>query len=835
MITVKNLHKYYRMKKGKTFHALKGLNIQFPNKGFVFVAGKSGCGKSTLLNVIGGLDTYEKGDLIVEHRSTKKFSAQDMDNYRNSYLGFIFQDFHLIDGETIYDNVALALKLQGYSKEKIPARVKHYLKIVDLYDKRNNKISEISGGQKQRVAIARALIKNPQVIIADEPTGNLDSKTGYLIMRILKKLSKTKLVIMVTHDMDYADEFADRLIQLKDGRIISDYDSSDLDYKRKGKLRFKRSKFPLNVAFKMAWTSVIRKKFRLLFTVLLFAISIGLFSFTTSFNFYKTEDLFYQYIVDSNSSSIKFSEGRNDRWEMKNLLDEQNVDILKQRYPDVTFGRFGDFLFNVQNCGFDAQLCNTRGETAFVESVENLGLNIIHGNSNFTSDSTIISDIQAAYIINGTDYNSYQDLIGVTSEELTEAGVTTTLKGSITGIYQSGALDELKTIDQEIKIGSFNDYQKIQSFRNHYNYAHIDKDTYVETYSLNGQSNYEGFIYFATAEKTLSDMVGTLPQNNDEAVLSINGARQYIEQMTSYYVSDGTISEIARDNIYSKYNYDVCYSYLEAYDLNECTEVMNEVLIDINNNFDVDGSTFLLEITPEAWSRTTYEQVILDTISIERITGISLDGPDLVVRPTVLDNYIQERTIHEGTYFYNTHNILAIFGGNAQRHEGFIKLVDKEYTHNTDASMALNLLDGFLNPTVMRTFLIISLVLGGFASLLMFSYINQSIRFKRADIGTLRAIGAKGIDVGKIFVTEALIISLISSVFAVIGLVYAVSQLNGIVDQSLDLSFNFFYINWMVYIILLLFAAIIALISCILPLTRLVKMSPIDVIRKARD
>jgi ABC-type lipoprotein export system ATPase subunit len=362
MITLKNLHKYYKMDKGKSFHALKGLNIKFPNKGFVFVAGKSGCGKSTLMNVLGGLDTYEKGNLIVGNSSTKNFSPEDMDNYRNSYLGFIFQDFHLIDGETISENVALALKLQGYPKEKIPKLVSKYLRMVDLYDKRNNKISEISGGQKQRVAIARALIKNPKVIIADEPTGNLDSKTGLLIMKILKKLSETKLVIMVTHDLDYAETFADRLIQLKDGVITSDEDFVELDYTRNNKLRFKRSKFPFNMALKMAWTSVIRKKFRLILTILLFAISIGLVSFITSFNFYSTEDLFYQFIEETDTRSIQFSEGRDENFQFKNSLDAANVEILKQRYPSVTFGR-GDYssLARVQTCGFESEICNYDG------------------------------------------------------------------------------------------------------------------------------------------------------------------------------------------------------------------------------------------------------------------------------------------------------------------------------------------------------------------------------------------------------------------------------------------------------------------------------------------
>lgn len=840
MIAVKNLHKYYKMKKGKTFHALKGLNIKFPNRGFVFVAGKSGCGKSTLLNVIGGLDSYEKGHLIVGGISTRKFTSEDMDNYRNSYLGFIFQDFHLIDGETIYENVALALKLQGVKKDEIPKRVKHYLKIVELYDKRNNKISEISGGQKQRVAIARALIKNPQVIIADEPTGNLDSKTGYMIMKILKKLSQTKLVIMVTHDLDYAEEFADRLIQLKDGVITSDEDYNKLDYAKGKRLRFKKSKFPLNVALKMAWTSVIRKKIRLVFTIILFAISIGLFSFTTSFNFYKTEELFYQYVIDTNTTKIQFSEGRNENWEFKNTLNEESVDVLRNRFPDITFGRI-EYMstFNLTECGYNQTLCNYQGQRAYVDDISNLGLEVVHGSIDLDTSSIIISDITADFIVNSSDYNSMNQLIGETVEELKENGVQITVtEGSITGIYRSNMLDKLKTYDQELQIGSFNDYQKLNQLRSNYTYLHEDMDIFVETYDISGRSNIEDYMYLSSAKENNAFSVGSIPKNENEVMFNtyyaINVSRMFLMQ----YVDSGDISDITMNNKLSKYEEaqnSICSFYTEDYNEADCEDVLNDLMIDMNNAFDIDGADFELVITPTSWNRQTFEETDLTPITLNRVTGISTGSSSAVLLPSVIDSYIEERTNNEGTYFLSEHNVIAILNGNANQHQTFIKLIAKEYNHQTEASMALNMIDTFLNRTVMRTFLIISLVLGGFASLFMYTYINQSIRFKRADIGTLRAIGAKGTDVGKIFITEAMIISLISSVFAVSGLAYVVIKLNQTVNTSLNLSFNFFYINGIVYIILLGFAAMVALVSCIIPLTKLVRMSPIDVIRKARD
>ncbi len=842
MITIKNLHKYYKMDKGKSFHALKGLNIKFPNKGFVFVAGKSGCGKSTLMNVLGGLDTYDKGNLIVGNKSTKNFTPEDMDNYRNSYLGFIFQDFHLIDGETIFENVSLALQLQGYPKEKIPKQVTKYLKMVDLLDKKNNKISEISGGQKQRVAIARALIKNPKVIIADEPTGNLDSKTGLLIMKILKKLSKTKLVIMVTHDLDYAEEFADRLIQLKDGEITSDKDFSKLDYSKNGKLRFKRSRFPFNMALKMAWTSVVRKKFRLILTILLFAVSIGLFSFITSFNFYSTEDLFYQFVEETDTRSIQFSEGRNENYELKNSLDENGVNNLKQRYPSVTFGRMDyNTLFRVQECGFDSQLCSYTGRMTYVEEIENLELDILYGTDTLSEQGVIISDVAATYLVNGSEFIDMESLIGKTNEDFEDAGINFNLiKFTIDGIYNTNMLNKLKDYDQQIKLGTFQDYQELQKLYQEYTYVTTNLDTFVETYDMNGKADYTDFFYTNVTDKTKSEFIGTMPQNENEVMYTVSTIQRLSYDLLSSYVEDGEISQETLEKKIEPYNNafsTVCSSYSEEYDIDECKLVLEDLLIDVNNLFDMGSGDFDITLTPTSWSRITYEEQEMKSINLTKVTGIALDSRNdsTILSKKALEKYLEEKTNIEGSYSSNTHNLVAILSGSTSSNQDFIRLLDHDYSHTTDASMALNILDTFLNPTIMRTFLIISAIFGAFASVLMFSYINQSIRFKRADIGTLRAIGAKGTDVGKIFITEAMIISAIASLFAIVALNYAVIQLNGVVDQSLNLSFNFFYIHWAVYLILLAFAAVIAFISCIIPLIRLIKMSPIDVIRKARD
>ncbi len=200
--------------------ALKGINVQFGENGMIFILGKSGCGKSTLLNLLGGLDYPTAGEIVIEGKSSAEFTKLDYDNYRNTYVGFVFQEYNLLNEFTVRENVGLALQLQG--KKPNGEQIDEMLKKVGLELDEKRRPSELSGGQKQRVAIARALIKEPKIIFADEPTGALDSKTGNEILTLLKELSRDRLVIVVSHDEEFAYRFGDRVIEMADGQIIKD-------------------------------------------------------------------------------------------------------------------------------------------------------------------------------------------------------------------------------------------------------------------------------------------------------------------------------------------------------------------------------------------------------------------------------------------------------------------------------------------------------------------------------------------------------------------------------------------------------------------------------------
>ncbi len=220
MLEIKNVTKIYSTKGGTDTKALDDVSISFGETGLVFLLGKSGSGKSTLLNVCGGLDEPTSGEIIVKGKSSKSFSGSDFDSYRNTFVGFIFQEYNILDEFNVEDNIALALELQG--KPKDAEKIRSLLRDVDLEEFAKRKPNTLSGGQKQRIAIARALVKDPQIIMADEPTGALDSATGKQVFDTLKKLSETRLVIVVSHDREFAEIYGDRIVELKDGKIIAD-------------------------------------------------------------------------------------------------------------------------------------------------------------------------------------------------------------------------------------------------------------------------------------------------------------------------------------------------------------------------------------------------------------------------------------------------------------------------------------------------------------------------------------------------------------------------------------------------------------------------------------
>lgn len=278
MLQLKNITKNY-LSGDNEVQALKGINIEFRENEFVSILGQSGCGKTTLLNIIGGLDRYTSGDLIINGKSTKEFKDKDWDIYRNHSVGFVFQSYNLIPHQTVLANVELALTISGVGKSERKKRAIEALQKVGLGDQLNKKPNQMSGGQMQRVAIARALVNDPDILLADEPTGALDSKTSVQVMEILKEISKDKLIIMVTHNPELAEKYSSRIVKLLDGKIIDDsnpYKSSEEDVKKARNKKDKSGKASMKftTAVRLSLNNLMTKKGRTFLTS--FAGSIGI-------------------------------------------------------------------------------------------------------------------------------------------------------------------------------------------------------------------------------------------------------------------------------------------------------------------------------------------------------------------------------------------------------------------------------------------------------------------------------------------------------------------------------------------------------------------------------
>ena len=221
MLQIKNISKIYSVA-NNAVKALDDVSISFRKNEFVSILGPSGSGKTTLLNIIGGLDKYTSGDLVILGKSTKEYTDRDWDFYRNERIGFIFQSYNLIPHQTILENVELALTITGIKGDERKERALKALEKVGLSDQVNKKPNQLSGGQCQRVAIARALVNNPEILLADEPTGALDTKTSESIMKLIQEIAKEKLVIMVTHNPDIAERYSTRIVNLLDGKVLND-------------------------------------------------------------------------------------------------------------------------------------------------------------------------------------------------------------------------------------------------------------------------------------------------------------------------------------------------------------------------------------------------------------------------------------------------------------------------------------------------------------------------------------------------------------------------------------------------------------------------------------
>ena len=356
MLQLKDIVKKYNTG-GTEVEVLKKVNISFRESEFVSILGASGSGKTTLLNIIGGLDKYSSGDMLLMGRSTKEFTDRDWDSYRNGTIGFVFQSYNLIGHLSVIENVKLALSISGESNKENDIKAKKALEDVGLGDHLNKKPNQLSGGQMQRVAIARALVTNPKVILADEPTGALDSKTSVQIMELIKEISKEKLVIMVTHNPELARKYSDRIVSVKDGEIIEDT-KPYIEQEGNNGYELKKTAMAFSSAIKSSFKNLLTKKFRSLMTVV--ASSIGIISIGLVLAISSGMDKYIQTMQNENLSSmpitissnqINFGIGEDNNTSdssEENLVPKSRRDVHKNLYSEDALGNGETFIKYIQ-------------------------------------------------------------------------------------------------------------------------------------------------------------------------------------------------------------------------------------------------------------------------------------------------------------------------------------------------------------------------------------------------------------------------------------------------------------------------------------------------------
>ena len=866
MIELKNVSKTYKSKKAKDTIALKNISIKFPEKGLVFILGKSGSGKSTLLNVIGGLDKYDDGEVIINGKSTKEFKEKDFDAFRNTYMGFIFQEYNLLENYSIEQNIKLPLELQHI--KPTDEDVKKALKQVDLEDISKRKTNELSGGQKQRVAIARALIKNPEIILADEPTGNLDSETNEQIWNILKKLSKDKLVIVVSHDNESAHKYADRIINIQDGNIISDNNKIEITNTQKFKLL--QAKLPFFYSFKMGLGSLGHKKVKLLFSSILIIFSLICFGIMLSAYSSDVTTKTLELFKENGETDVFISKYKTDinyiEMSKEQMKDMQNNDETIEKYSPIDIDEnFENEVKNKTGAKWNKvyEIDSPMGSTQMVypESIQNLdNVPIYYYVGNF--------GLAKLTFIETDDISLKNDVIGKIPEKDDEIMIPSYLADNI--IYR-GCL--AKDTDDATIEGKKYLPQNYNELINSGKYINISNIAYLKIVGiLDFSEQLSEFSEMKTIKS--SDYFSQGTSENDKKYQKLFG--EISSNQSFLYVNSSFINKIKNEPSTSssvktkiKYNQKDYTSQTIAY-INKETKICDDVQIknisDIKENEIIIDEGTLDLITEHNYSdsyenyRNKYnskEEFLIKYLKDNAIMGkILKTNINNGKKVTSDQDYAEYKII--GVYFdelidgentnstiYYSKNIIEPL----MESKVHCKYLTKRVTNADEMRKILELypVDNaneissctYSNDVLEASFISYTLTFVAkygvvfflvFASLVLMSFIDSSIKFRKKEIGTLRALGCRSIDIIKMFLYESLVLMLITLGISFAIIPKLINALNNFVTNTLLINIEIvkFGAEQILQISGIMF--IIVILANVIPVRKITKMKPIDAI-----
>ena len=828
MIEFKNVSKIYKTKKGVETKALNNINLKIGNIGMVFIVGKSGSGKSTMLNLLGGLDNVTSGELLINNQNISNFKNKQYDSYRNTYIGFIFQEFNILDQYNVYENIELALRLQNKKTGK--ETIDNLLNKLGLNNLGQRKTNELSGGQKQRVAIARALIKNPKIILADEPTGNLDKTSSKQIFDLLKEISKEKLVIVVSHDMESAATYADRIIELSDGNVI--HDTNPENEIKKENINPKKSKLPFSYAIKMALKSLTIKPFKLLMTCILTAMALIFMGFTINCLIFDDAQFVANTMKENNEYTYNVGKAKFMGIMGSDIVDLTNEDLNTIAKETNSILNPNYILYNndsIVTVTFGGQEIEQKPEYYEMEP-------------------------SAIFFTEIKDDNLIQNLIGslpsndreiVVHKYFAEYMIKYGIIDSQGELYKPKSIDEIIDSKHEIKLGNDNaiisgiidDNQELyKKYQNKQTFDSEKLKTYFnENYSYLGSHIYvKGFTDTATLNSDKSKVLNRMLLTNiidniqnKETISSMN--LQALNTNTNIITSDGlqTINTLEKKQIVLSLND------LKQYDSNLNQELDNYLKQNSNISYGEAVQTFLQNYLKTTNFTNLKLKLVLNQYENNRelpvtIVGVTLDEKTIVSNQFVEEyNPPQKELIDLTIYDNNVDNLKQVFNKFKISSITYPQGTFYTYTphHENNITSVITTYDALY-----KYILVASLVFVLFAVLLFSNFIGVSISYSKKEIGILRALGARNKDTLKIFTYESLIIGLISWILAIIGWIYTCDLLNNSMFGNMYYTLNGILKSPLVPLGMFIFTIIISLVVTFTAISRVNKVKPIDAI-----
>ncbi len=821
MLELKNISKTYSMGELKV-EALKDISISFRKNEFVSILGPSGCGKTTLLNIVGGLDKYTSGDLIIENKSTKDFTDKDWDAYRNSKIGFVFQSYNLIPHLTVLENVELSLTLSGIKAKERKSKAKQALRDVGLLDVINKKPNQLSGGQMQRVAIARALVNDPQIILADEPTGALDSETSVQIMEILKNISSKKLIIMVTHNKELADKYSTRIINILDGKITND--SSPFNPKKKAMIVNKKDKTSMSLftAFNLSFKNLFSKKTKTFLTS--FAGSIGIIGialilavsngFTGYINNIQRDTL-SNYPISISSIAIDYNALTGGTLpDLPEKGEEGNLTIY-----DISkiIGEFGHFNYlspkfvNYINDYYKKDQAKEEPELSSLKIQYSSKLNIlteVNGNiiklDTSTTTSSIYGTTSSLFFEGFDDKNfvlSYYDVIeGTYPQNQNEIALIVGENNTIS----KQQLDKLGITYTSNPDGTFQPISTEDFIGKSYKVI-VNDDYYVPVYDSNSN-----LISFKKSEEYLD-----LYNSANSITLNISGVLKLKEDATSSLFDEGLMylpefSEMYKEN---------CKNSLIATKTLENQTIYEPFEIDVS-----ELKSFLGNSNPFVFTDPNSMKFIIENqygieITLEEVLDLALQSVGASSIPT-------------GIFVYPT---------TFDAKQNFINYVSEWNSSNDGLKNKIVYTDvtGFLTSTLGQLVNIISYVLIAFSSVslivssIMIGIITYTSVIERTkEIGVLRSIGARKKDISRLFNAETATIGFISGIIGIAVTYLFCPIINIIINTVAGTNVGqIAMLNPLHAIILVLISVVLTLISGFIPSRIASKKDPVVALR----